>query len=107
MFKSGVLVATLPCTWRYSVSARTGRPGVSILWQGGIASLILSQRGSEYNCLSSSFPEMHFACYGDGTHARNNNRLAGLVVKVLRLGSGRSEVRISLATGFFRVESYQ
>ena len=30
-FKIGTPVATLPGAWRYRVSARTGRPGVSIL----------------------------------------------------------------------------
>ena len=29
--KIGTPVATLPCAWRYGVSAGTGRPGVSIL----------------------------------------------------------------------------
>ena len=33
-------VATLPGAWRYRVSARTGRPGVSILWLGEVESLI-------------------------------------------------------------------
>ena len=35
------------------------------------------------------------------------NRLAGLVVKASASGEERSRVRIPLATGFFRVESYQ
>ena len=34
------------------------------------------------------------------------DRLVGVIVRV-SLESGRSEVRIRLATGFFRVESYQ
>ena len=29
--KNGTPVATLPGAWRYKVSARTGRPGLSIL----------------------------------------------------------------------------
>ena len=29
--KNGTPVATLPCAWRYRISAGTGRPGVSIL----------------------------------------------------------------------------
>ena len=33
-------VATLPGAWRYTVSARTGRPGVSILGLGEIENLI-------------------------------------------------------------------
>ena len=36
----GTPVATLPGTWRYRVSAGTGRPGVSILWLGEVESLI-------------------------------------------------------------------
>ena len=39
-FKIGTPVATLPGTWRYRVSAGTGRPGVSILWLGEIDGLI-------------------------------------------------------------------
>ena len=35
-FKIGTPVATLPCTWLYRVSTRTGRPGVSILWLGEV-----------------------------------------------------------------------
>ena len=35
-------VATLPGAWRYRVSARTGRLGVSILWLGEIESLVCS-----------------------------------------------------------------
>ena len=35
-------MATLPGTWRYRVSAGTGRPNVSILWLGEIESLICS-----------------------------------------------------------------
>ena len=31
-------VAALPGAWRYRVSAGTGRPGVSVLWQGEVAS---------------------------------------------------------------------
>ena len=33
-FKIGTPVATLPCAWRYRVSAGTGWPSVSILWLG-------------------------------------------------------------------------
>ena len=33
-------VATLPGAWHYRVCARTGRPGVSILWLGEVESLI-------------------------------------------------------------------
>ena len=33
-FKIGTPVATLPVAWRYRVSARTGQPGVSMLWLG-------------------------------------------------------------------------
>ena len=40
--KLGTLVAALPDTWRYRVSARTGRPRVSILCLDGTASLIFS-----------------------------------------------------------------
>ena len=40
--KIGTPVATLPGTWRYRVSAGTGRPGVSILWLGEVESLICS-----------------------------------------------------------------
>ena len=36
-----------------------------------------------------------------------SDRLAGLVVQGVHLESGRSGVRILLATGFFRLESYQ
>ena len=36
----GTPVATLPGAWRYRVSARTGRPGVSILWLGEMESWI-------------------------------------------------------------------
>ena len=39
-FKIGAPVATLPDTWRYTVSAGTGRPGVSILGLGEVDSLI-------------------------------------------------------------------
>ena len=35
-FKIGTPVATLPGPWRYRVSARTGRPGVSILLPGEV-----------------------------------------------------------------------
>ena len=35
-------MATLPCAWRYRVSAGTGRSGVSILWLGETESLICS-----------------------------------------------------------------
>ena len=38
--KIGTPVATLPGTWRYRVSARTGWPGVSILWLGEMESLV-------------------------------------------------------------------
>ena len=38
--KIGIPVATLPGVWHYSVSAGTGRPGVSILWLGEVESLI-------------------------------------------------------------------
>ena len=38
--KIGTPVATLPGAWRYTVSAETGRPGVSILWLGEVKSLI-------------------------------------------------------------------
>ena len=38
--KIGTPVATLLGAWRYRVSARTGRPGVSILWLGEVESLI-------------------------------------------------------------------
>ena len=38
--KIGIPVATLPGAWRYRVSARTGWPGVSILSQGEMESLI-------------------------------------------------------------------
>ena len=39
-FKIGTPVATLPCAWHYSVSTRTGQPGVSILWLGEAESWI-------------------------------------------------------------------
>ena len=39
-FKIGTEVATLPGAWRYWVSAGFGWPGVSILWQGEMESLI-------------------------------------------------------------------
>ena len=35
-FKIGTPVATLPGSWRYRVSAGTGRPGVSILCLGEV-----------------------------------------------------------------------
>ena len=35
-------VATLPGSWRYRVSAGTGRPGVSVLWLGEVEILICS-----------------------------------------------------------------
>ena len=38
--KIGTPVASLPGTWHYRVSAGTGQPGVSILWQGEMESLI-------------------------------------------------------------------
>ena len=38
--KIGIPVATLPGTWRYRVSIGTGWPSVSILWLGGMESLI-------------------------------------------------------------------
>ena len=38
--KIGTPVATLPGAWRYSISAGTGRPGVSILWLGEMDSWI-------------------------------------------------------------------
>ena len=38
--KIGTPVATLPGTWHYRVSARTGWPGVSVLWLGEMDSLI-------------------------------------------------------------------
>ena len=38
--KIGTPVATLPGAWHYKVRAGTGRPGVSILWLGEMASLI-------------------------------------------------------------------
>ena len=38
--KNDTPVATLPGAWRYRVSAATGWPGVSILWQGEVESLI-------------------------------------------------------------------
>ena len=38
--KIGTPVATLPGAWRYRVSTETGRPGVSILWLGGVERLI-------------------------------------------------------------------
>ena len=41
-FKIGTLVATLPCTRRYRVSAGTGRPGVSITCVDEVAGLISS-----------------------------------------------------------------
>ena len=40
--KIGTQVAALPGAWRYWVSARTGWPGVSILWVCDTASLICS-----------------------------------------------------------------
>ena len=40
--KIGTSVATLPGAWHYRVSAGTGRPGVSILQLGEVASLICS-----------------------------------------------------------------
>ena len=40
LIKIGTPVATLPGAWCYRVSARTGRPGVSILWVGEMESLI-------------------------------------------------------------------
>ena len=39
----GTPVATSPGAWRYRVSARTGRPGVSILWLGEVDSLICNR----------------------------------------------------------------
>ena len=39
-FKTGILVATLPDDWSYVIIARTGWPGVGILWLGEIASSI-------------------------------------------------------------------
>ena len=39
-FKIGTPVVTLPGAWRYTVSARTGWPGVSILWLGEMESWI-------------------------------------------------------------------
>ena len=41
-WKVGTLLATLPDTWHYRVSARTGWPGVKILWLGKMAYLICS-----------------------------------------------------------------
>ena len=38
----GIVTAALPASWRYRVSARTGCPGVSIMWVGEVASLICS-----------------------------------------------------------------
>ena len=38
-FKVSTAVATPPGAWRYSVSAGTGWPGVSIFWLGDTASL--------------------------------------------------------------------
>ena len=38
--KIAISVATVPGAWRYSVSAGTGRPGVSILWLGEVESSI-------------------------------------------------------------------
>ena len=35
-----LFLKTLPCAWRYRVSAGTGWPGVSILWLGGMESWI-------------------------------------------------------------------
>ena len=40
--KIGTPVATPPGAWRYRVSARTGWPGVSILWLGEMESLVCS-----------------------------------------------------------------
>ena len=38
--KIGTPVATLPGAWRYRVSAGAGQPGVSLLWQGEMESLV-------------------------------------------------------------------
>ena len=38
--KIGTPAATLPDTWHYRVSTRTGQPSVSILWPGEVESLI-------------------------------------------------------------------
>ena len=57
----GTPINALTHAWDTSVSARTGRPDVSILRLGEVASLInndLHQCGSTYDCLNSSDHEM-------------------------------------------------
>ena len=62
-FKIGTLVATLPGTWRYRVSAGTGWPGVSILWLGEMESLIgnfyLSVAARKIVCVD---PSLKYTC---------------------------------------------
>ena len=62
---SGPPAATLPGASHYRVRARTGWPGVRILWLGEIASLICHQNDSMHNCLSRLVPQMHCASCWD------------------------------------------
>ena len=51
--KVGTLVATLPDTWCYGVSARAGRPGVSVLWDNTFDLQLLSRCDNVYNYQSN------------------------------------------------------
>ena len=71
---TSTLVLALPCAWRYKVSARTGRPGVSTLWFGEAASFTSNFNLSvAVHTTASAGPEIHFACCWDVSPPGNNS----------------------------------
>ena len=80
----GTPVATLPGTWRYRVSAGTGRPSVSILWLGEVESWICNfylsvaarkivWAGQSLRCTKhAASPELRFNWSTQGTQLHLN-----------------------------------
>ena len=76
--KIGTPVATLPGAWHYRVNARTGEPGVSILWLGEMESLVcnfyLSVTARKIVCADPSL-RVHLHVAGSLNNQQTNNHL--------------------------------